>query len=72
MKFLANTDVVIIDLRQNGGGSPETVALVTSYLFGPQPVHLNDIYNRPSNARGNAGPCRSFPANASRARRSTS
>jgi retinol-binding protein 3 len=49
MTFLANTDAVIIDMRQNGGGSPETVALVTTYLFGPQPVHLNDIYNRPSN-----------------------
>jgi hypothetical protein len=50
MTFLANTDAVIVDLRQNGGGSPETVALVTTYLFGPQPVHLNDIYNRPSNS----------------------
>jgi len=50
MTFLANADAVIIDLRQNGGGSPETVALITTYLFGPQPVHLNDIYNRPSDS----------------------
>ncbi len=47
MNFLNNTDSLIIDLRQNGGGSPGMVALVCSYLFGPQPVHLNDLYFRP-------------------------
>ena len=45
--LLAHTDALIIDLRQNGGGSPHSVALVASYLFGPEPVHLNDIYDRP-------------------------
>jgi Peptidase family S41 len=25
------------------------VAFITSYLFGPQPVHLNDFYDRPQN-----------------------
>jgi len=44
--FLANTDALIIDLRRNGGGSPETVALLSSYLFGPEPVHLNSLYWR--------------------------
>ncbi len=48
MAFLANTDAVIIDLRQNGGGSPDAVALMASYLVGPQPVRLNDIYDRPT------------------------
>ena len=48
MGFLANTDALIIDLRNNGGGSPETVALLSSYFFA-QPTHLNDIYDRPSN-----------------------
>lgn len=49
MNFLAGTDALIIDLRNNGGGSPEMVALVCSYLFGPEPVHLNDLYWREGN-----------------------
>jgi len=48
MSFLGNVDALIIDLRQNGGGSPDGVALMASYLFG-QPVRMNDIYDRPSN-----------------------
>lgn len=44
--FVANTDALIIDMRQNGGGNPAMVALVCSYLFGPEPVHLNDLYWR--------------------------
>lgn len=46
MTFLAGTDALIVDLRRNGGGEPEMVALLTSYLFGPKPVHLNDLYWR--------------------------
>jgi hypothetical protein len=48
MNFLANTDALIIDLRQNGGGDPAMVALLCTYLFGPEPVHLNTLYDRPS------------------------
>jgi C-terminal processing protease CtpA/Prc len=33
-------------MRSNGGGNPQMVALVSSYLFGPEPVHLNDLYWR--------------------------
>jgi retinol-binding protein 3 len=44
--FLANTDALIIDLRRNGGGDPAMVALISSYLFGPEPVHLNSLYWR--------------------------
>ena len=47
--FLANTDALIIDVRRNGGGSPDMVAQVSSYLFGPEPVHLNSLYWRPDN-----------------------
>jgi C-terminal processing protease CtpA/Prc len=47
--FVANTDALIIDLRQNGGGNPAMVALVCSYLFGTEPVHLNDLYWREGN-----------------------
>lgn len=46
MTFLANTDALIFDLRQNGGGSPFMVALISSYLFGDKPVHLNSLYWR--------------------------
>jgi uncharacterized protein (TIGR03067 family) len=42
MTFLANTDALIIDLRQNGGGSPGMVALLCSYLFKDR-QHLNDL-----------------------------
>ena len=48
MNFVANTDALIIDLRRNGGGDPAMVALISSYLFGAEPVHLNDLYFRPT------------------------
>ncbi len=49
MKFLANTDAMIIDLRDNGGGSPAGVQLFCSYFFDEKPVHLNSIYFREGN-----------------------
>jgi hypothetical protein len=48
MSFLANTDAVIFDLRDNSGGDPRMVALMCSYLF-EKPVHLNDFYDRAAN-----------------------
>jgi hypothetical protein len=48
MTFLSQTDALIIDLRKNGGGSPEMVAYLTSYLFTEKPVHLNSLYWRPT------------------------
>ena len=50
MNLLANADALIIDLRQNGGGSPSMIQLITSYLYGPNRVHLNTFYNRPLDA----------------------
>lgn len=50
MSFLANTDALIIDVRQNGGGAPGMVALICSYFFAGEPVHLNDLYWRPTNS----------------------
>lgn len=47
-EFLADTDALIIDLRQNGGGSPDGVRHICSYLFDEKPVHLNDLYFRGS------------------------
>ena len=43
MKFLANAEAFIIDLRMNGGGDPSGVQLFCSYFFDSKPVHLNDI-----------------------------
>ncbi|MBO0859350.1 MAG: S41 family peptidase [Chloracidobacterium sp.] len=45
MNFLAHVDALVIDLRDNGGGDPEMVAHISSYLFA-EPTHLNDLYNR--------------------------
>ena len=49
MTFLRNTEAIIFDLRQNGGGNPAMIALISSYLFGDKPVHLNDLYWRREN-----------------------
>lgn len=45
MNFLAYCDAIIFDLRQNGGGDPAQIQLISSYLF-EEPVHLNDLYAR--------------------------
>jgi hypothetical protein len=49
MTKIAEADALIVDLRANGGGDPGFVALVSSYLFDDQPVHLNSLYFRPAN-----------------------
>jgi hypothetical protein len=46
MAFLANCDALIIDLRENGGGSPEMIQLLSSYFFSGEPRHLNSFYYR--------------------------
>lgn len=45
MNFLCYADAVIFDLRQNGGGSPSMIQLLTSYLF-DESQHLNNFYIR--------------------------
>jgi hypothetical protein len=47
MNFLANVDAIIFDLRENGGGDPKMIALVSTYLFS-KPTHLNDLWERKS------------------------
>jgi C-terminal processing protease CtpA/Prc len=46
MSFLADSSALIFDLRQCSGGYPAMIALVCSYLFGKEPVHLSSIYWR--------------------------
>jgi hypothetical protein len=46
MTQVADADALLVDLRENHGGAPATVALVASYLFDSKPVHLNDMYRR--------------------------
>ena len=45
MAVLANSDAVIIDLRENGGGSGAMVQLIASYFFA-EPKHLISIETR--------------------------
>jgi len=45
MELVAGTYALIIDMRHNGGGSPEGVALWCSYLLEERPTHLNDIFH---------------------------
>jgi retinol-binding protein 3 len=52
MNFLAYCDAVIVDLRQNGGGDPAQIQLISSYFFS-EPVHLNDLYARATDTTEN-------------------
>jgi tetratricopeptide (TPR) repeat protein len=45
MNFLANADALIFDMRKNGGGTPEMIRFICSYLF-DEPTHLNSLYWR--------------------------
>jgi C-terminal processing protease CtpA/Prc len=48
MSTIANTDALIVDLRENGGGDPATVAWMTSYLVDER-THLNSFFYRDAN-----------------------
>jgi hypothetical protein len=45
MNFLANTDALIIDLRENGGGSPSLIQFLTAYFL-DETTHLNSFHTR--------------------------
>ena len=46
MELVIGTYALILDLRRNGGGSPEGVTFWCSYLFPEEdPAHLNDIFH---------------------------
>lgn len=48
MSRITNSDAIIIDLRNNIGGSPSMIQLLSSYFFGTDSVHLNSFYFRPT------------------------
>lgn len=48
MNFVAHTDALIFDLRENHGGDPNMVDFMVSYLF-QEPTHINDLTNRHDN-----------------------
>lgn len=45
MQFVQDTDALIFDIRDNGGGDPQTVRMLCSYLF-DKPTHINSILFR--------------------------
>ena len=49
MNFLADSDALIFDLRDNHGGAPYMAALISGYLFDER-THLSDIYDRGQNS----------------------
>jgi hypothetical protein len=47
MNFLGNVDALIIDLRRNGGGSPDMIATLLTYLIEPgDRLLFNTFYER--------------------------
>jgi C-terminal processing protease CtpA/Prc len=51
MNFLSNTNAIIIDLRNNGGGVPSMMQLLASYFFDETPVLLSDFYERKTDTK---------------------
>jgi hypothetical protein len=43
---VSDADALLVDLRQNFGGQPETVAFIMSYFLDNGPVHLLDMVDR--------------------------
>ena len=48
LQFVSYTNAVIIDLRDCGGGSEETVNMISGFFF-EKPMHLNDMFDRRTN-----------------------
>lgn len=64
MLMLSGSDGIIVDLRQNGGGDPQAVALFLSYFFQETDVrHLNDMYWRKD---GSTAEFHTFPVDGER------
>lgn len=46
MDFLDSSNVIILDLRRNGGGNSRILPLFLGYFLGPEPVHFADKVER--------------------------
>jgi len=53
-RLLQNSDAIILDLRNNGGGSPDTAVLVLSYFFEKEGLPLLEIIGRSGSIRSYA------------------
>lgn len=51
MNFLYNTNAIIIDLRENGGGVPSMMQLLSSYFTDAKPVLLSNFYERKTDSK---------------------
>jgi len=49
LRFVSNSDALIIDLRDNMGGDPGLVSYLCSFFFAGR-IHLNDLYTRKDNS----------------------
>jgi hypothetical protein len=49
LTLLSDSDALILDLRQNGGGVPGMVEFIATYLF-EERTHLDDMYSRADDA----------------------
>jgi hypothetical protein len=49
LRFISNSEALIIDLRNNGGGAPDMVSYICSFFFTNR-THLNDLYVRKDNS----------------------
>lgn len=45
MELVSHTNALIVDLRYNGGGSPDGVIFWTSHFFPDEKTHLSSIYD---------------------------
>ncbi|HEX2188265.1 MAG TPA: S41 family peptidase [Longimicrobiaceae bacterium] len=61
MAFLANSDAVIVDLRDNPGGSPDNVRFLLSHFFAPDTVLLWATANRGLRVRNEYRTLRDLP-----------
>ncbi|KAH8765178.1 ClpP/crotonase-like domain-containing protein [Hyaloscypha finlandica] len=46
MSSIADADALLVDLRVNHGGDPDTIAFMESYILTDAPVHLLDFVDR--------------------------
>ena len=56
MSLLQRADALILDMRENGGGSPETVAFLMGFLFDEGALPMYDIVSKSGNVVSYATP----------------